>query len=266
VGDTTAEYARALLNAVGAGDSHPRIALAHATAYTDDLQVMAYLARRLDALGARTALVSPAHLRWRDGRAHLATDWGGGPVDLVVRFFPGQSKRFPLVWDDLRTPLPTWRALLPETRDPRDAPWRTGEEWVLKPALGRVGDGVGIAGVTEAKEWRRITRDARLFPRHWVAQRRFRPTPLAGAGTAGGAAGDLGYPCIGVYTIGARAAGAYGRLARRPLVDWMAQDVAVLVGDSALSVSPVPCSSSPGTRNKAQGTRTAERQTAMRAP
>ena len=47
-----------------------------------------------------------------------------------------ESKRFPLAWDAGRrrglfgaerpacgTPMPTWRQLLPETRDPRDAPW-----------------------------------------------------------------------------------------------------------------------------------------------
>ena len=36
------------------------------------------------------------------------------------------------------------------------------------------------------------------------------------------------YPCLGVYTIGGRVAGAYGRLARRPLIDARAEDAAVL--------------------------------------
>jgi hypothetical protein len=37
------------------------------------------------------------------------------------------------------------------------------------------------------------------------------------------------YPCIGVFTIGGKAAGFYGRIAKQPIVNQAAQDVAVLV-------------------------------------
>jgi hypothetical protein len=37
------------------------------------------------------------------------------------------------------------------------------------------------------------------------------------------------YPCIGVYTVNGRAAGAYGRLSWRQVIDFSAVDVAVLV-------------------------------------
>ena len=251
VGDAAGVYASALADAVAPG---AHAALVHATAYTDDRQVMTYLARRLEALGVRASLVSPADLRWRRGHAYLAGEWGDSPVDLIVRFFPAewlpnlpgtcgwmhffhgartpisnpatalltQSKRFPLVWDALRTPLPAWRALLPETRDPRDCDWRRDEAWVVKPVFGRVGEDVGIPGVTAAKEWSGLARDVGRHPRHWIAQRRFEPTALV--------AGDTClHPCIGVYTVNARVAGAYGRLGRLPLIDWRAQDVAVLV-------------------------------------
>src|SRR5262249_17224449 len=152
VGDPTDAYAHALGLRAGAGAV---VALIHATAYSEDQQMMRYLAGRLEAAGLQTHLASPAHLRWPDQRARLDADWWSGPLDLVIRFFPGdwlgalpgatgwpalfagartplsnpatavltQTKRFPLVWDELRTPLPTWRAHLPETRDPRDAPW-----------------------------------------------------------------------------------------------------------------------------------------------
>ncbi|MEJ7812877.1 MAG: glutathionylspermidine synthase family protein [Gemmatimonadaceae bacterium] len=254
VGDTAGLYARAL---VASGRPSPHVALVHATAYTDDRQVMTYLARRLEELGASATLASPANLQWRGGRAHIAADWRSGPVDLVMRFFPAewlpnlpracgwsaffhgaitpmsnpatalltQSKRFPLVWSALRTPLPTWRALLPETRDPRDVPWRDaarGDDWVLKPALGRVGEDIAMRGVTGEKEWRTLAREARRHPRDWVAQRRFEATPLENA------CGVPVYPCVGVYTVGTQVAGAYGRLAPKPLIDWRAQDVAVL--------------------------------------
>jgi glutathionylspermidine synthase len=247
VGDVAGAYARALLDASADG----RVGLVHATAYTDDHQVMAYLARGMTALGGTVVLVSPAQLRWEHGRARLAD--AAEPLDVIGRFYPAewlsdlpracqwerffrdgrtpmsnpasalltQSKRLPLVWDRLRTPMPTWRALLPETRHPRDVSWRQTDDWVLKPALGRVGDGIGIRGVTGAKEWRRIARAARLFPRWWIAQRRFEATPLV-------TGSEMVYPCIGVYTVDGRAVGAYGRIASRPLVDWRARDVSVL--------------------------------------
>jgi glutathionylspermidine synthase len=250
-GDTAGEYVRAILSALPPG---AHIALAHATAYTDDRQVMVYIARRLTEAGARACLVSPAHIRWCDGRARLESGWAHGVVDAVIRFFPGewlpnlpavcgwtsyfrgsatplsnpatalltQTKRFPLTWPMLTTRLPTWRALLPETRDPRDVNWKDSDEWVLKPALGRVGEGIGLRGVTPGKDWDRIARDVGRRPEGWVAQLRFVPTPFVVRGASLHAS-------VGVYTIDGRAAGAYGRLAERPIIDWLARDAAVLV-------------------------------------
>jgi glutathionylspermidine synthase len=252
-GDVAAVYAAAVTSLLPA---KPHVALVHATAYSDDRQVMTYLARALQQDGARASLVSPAHLRWQHGRADLATEWMAGPLDAVVRFYPAewmfnlprdcswpayfgatvtpisnpatalltQSKRFPLVWDRLRTPLSAWKALLPETRDPRDAPWQRGDDWVLKPALGRVGEDVSIAGVTAVNDWDRIARDVHRHPAHWVAQRRFVPTPLRVGESAR-------YPNVGVYTVNGRVAGAYGRIAERPLIDSRARDAAVLIAE-----------------------------------
>jgi glutathionylspermidine synthase len=253
-GDVAAAYAAGVLAALR---PRPHIALVHATAYSDDRQVMTYLAQVMSQHGAQASLASPSHLRWRDGRAHIATDWATGALDGVVRFYPAewmcnlprasgwlsyfagtttpisnpatalltQSKRFPLVWDRLQTKLPTWRALLPPTRDPRDLPWQQGDEWVVKPALGRVGEDVGIAGITAPQDWNRIVRDVSRHPGHWVVQRRFTPTPMY---VADGAR----YPGIGVYTVNGRAAGAYGRIAERPLIDARARDAAVLIAES----------------------------------
>jgi glutathionylspermidine synthase len=252
-GDVAGGYADAVLATL---PEHPHIALIHATAYSDDRQVMTFIAKNLDERGARVSLVSPSHLRWHEGRAALKTDWTSGPVDAVLRFYPGewmpnlpaacgwtsyfestctpvsnpatalltQSKRFPLTWDSLRTPLPTWRALLPETRDPRDVRWQGSDEWVLKPALGRVGEDVMIAGVTGRADSALIERDVSRHPSHWVAQRRFVATPLI-------VATRERYPGIGVYTVDGRVVGAYGRLADRPLIDSRARDAAVLIGE-----------------------------------
>lgn len=250
VGDPAGAYVDALCRLAPRGGV---AALIHATAYSDDQQMMVFVGKRLEGAGLRVHLASPRHLAWRDGHAHLDADWWRGPLDLVVRFFPSdwltglphacgwthlfaggrtpisnpatalltQSKRFPLVWDALATPLPTWRALLPETRDPRRAPWRTSDDWVIKPALGRVGEGIGMPGLVTGKEWRQIRRDAWLFPSQAVAQRRFHPTAIEIAGIAR-------YPCLGVYTVDGRVVGAYGRLAPRPFIDSRAEDAAVL--------------------------------------
>ena len=254
VGDVADAYARAV---VDTGMPGALVALVHATAYCDDRQVMAYLARRLELGGARALLASPAHLRWSDGRATLDTPQAAGPVDAVVRFFPAewlpnlpwragwrsyferattpvsnpgsailtQTKRFPLVWDRLWTPLPTWKALLPETHDARDVRWQGSDEWVLKPALGRVGEDIGIAGVTAPREWEKIARAVRRHPAYWVVQRRF-------AATAVRLGEHHRYPSVGVYTVNGRVAGAYGRIAERPLIDARARDAAVLVAES----------------------------------
>ena len=250
-GDVAGCYAGATLASL---PPRAHIALMHATAYSDDRQVMMYLAGCLEQRGARVSLVSPAHLRWQGGRARLDTAWTSDAVDAVLRFYPAewmynlpnacgwpsyfeqtstpvsnpasalvtQSKRFPLTWDALRTPLPTWRRLLPETRDPRDVPWQASDEWVLKPALGRVGEDVAINGVTTPQDAKRIARDVRRNPSHWVAQRRFAATPMRVAGTNR-------YPSVGVYTVNGKVAGAYGRIADRPLIDARARDAAVLI-------------------------------------
>ena len=240
------------------------VALVHATAYADDRQVMVYLARELERRGLRAVLISPEHLRWERGgasgaatgraRARLACDWADGEPAAVLRFFPAewlpncsrasgwrhffagaetplsnpatailtQGKRLPLVWDRLRTPLPTWRALLPETRSAAELTGAPGADWVLKPALGRVGDGVGIEGVTPDKERAQIVQAARRSPRHWVLQRRFESAPVPSAG------GPV-HVCLGVFTVDSAAAGVYGRISSRALIDQHAQDAAVLV-------------------------------------
>ncbi len=248
-GDPTLALAEAVARATGPGAT---VALVHATAYTDDRQVMIHLGKALEERDLRTCLLDPTQLAWHDGRPSAATSWFTGPLDLVLRFFPAewlpntsgdwrsffrgsrtplanpgaallvQSKRFPLVWDELSAELPTWRALLPETRSPRAAGWRDDPGWILKPALGRVGEGVGLRSVIAERQWRGIARAARWWPADWIAQRRFEAVALERDG-------EKLYPCLGVFVIDGRAAGAYGRVARRPLIDAGAWDVPVLL-------------------------------------
>lgn len=253
--NSVGDPAKTVADAIQArNDSQEPVALVHATAFTDDRQVMLYLAAELQSIGLKAQLISPDQLLWKNGYATVCAAWYKGPAGFIFRFFPAewlpnlpcrcgwqnffhgartplsnpatalltQTKRFPLVWDDLQTPLPAWRRLMPETRDPRQTDWPHQEDWVLKPALGRVGDMIGLRGITDKLKWEQICRSVRKTPQWWAAQRRFLAVPMEAND------GPL-YPCIGVYTVNGRVAGAYGRLARVPLIDQFAQDAAVLV-------------------------------------
>jgi hypothetical protein len=67
----------------------------------------------------------------------------------------------------------------------------TGEESVVKPAFGRVGEDVGIRGVTNAEDYGRILKAMSDAPAQWVAQRRFDVIPVPTE------TGDI-FPCVGV--------------------------------------------------------------------
>jgi len=252
-GDPATAYADAWARRLAPG---ALVALVHATAYTDDRQVMVYLGRLLEERGLRPCLASPADLTWRGGQAAVRRAGGMAEVAGVLRFFPAewlpnlprgcgweclfhrsriplsnpgtalltQSKRFPLTWPQLQTPVPTWRSLLPETVAPERAHTAELDGWVLKPALGRVGEDVALAGVTAENQWKQIRRSIRWCRGDWIAQRRFQAIGLAGP------RGPV-FPQVGVFTVDGQAAGVYGRLARRQLIDCWSQDVAVLVGD-----------------------------------
>ena len=239
-----------MIDVHGAG----RCALVSAAGYMEDFQVISYLAKLLRRRGVETHLGNPCHLRIDEGRLVMDVGAVTVPLSLVVRFHQaewlshrrhssiapyllgqadtpvinpgyamlGESKRVPLVWDDLGLKMETWRLLLPETRDPRDVPWQHDSGWLLKTAFCNTGDSVSSPLTMTRRKWVRAALDATLFPNRWIAQRRFESlavdTPLG-----------LMYPCIGVYTIAGRACGLYGRLSSTPVVTYAAADVAVLV-------------------------------------
>jgi glutathionylspermidine synthase len=230
------------------------IALLTAPGYMEDQQVTSFLAFQLRQRGCRTHLAKPEQLEWLSGRAELNTAWHHGPIDLIVRFYQAEwlsrlpakahwsllfrggstpvanpalgviseNKRFPLLWPHLRTSLATWRALLPETRDPREVPWQTDDHWLVKKALSNTGDSVSIRALMTARDWLRTRLAVTFAPKQWLAQRRFASVPIA---TPRGPR----HVCIGVYTINGLAAGGYARLAEKPLIDFTATDVALLI-------------------------------------
>lgn len=245
-GNPGESWARGVVDAVEPMSS---VALLAAPGFLEDQQIVAYLSRLLQERGLRTHRVQPHQLEWRDGRARLQGDPTGSPLGAVVRFYqaewhgreasplflggrtlvcnPGtaaltESKRFPLVWSRLKTPLPTWRQCLPTTLDPRDCDWRHDDRWLLKSAYCNTGDTVTIRSLLSPAKWRRALRTLRWSPGSWVAQERFAIVPVPSCD------GPV-YPCIGLYVINGEPAGIYGRYSRSALIDYAAVDAAVLV-------------------------------------
>jgi hypothetical protein len=188
------------------------VALLRAPRFLEDHQVLSWLERELARRGVETHACTAIDRFSRYGaivrfyQAEWLRERGFFSRESVPIANPGsailvESKAFPLVWDELRTPLPTWRRLLPETRE------RAGDgEWVWKAPFCNTGDQVQFQ--------RR---------RGFVAQRRFRDQPIQ---TPDGPRAV----CLGVYVLEGEAVGIYGRLARGAIVDWSAQDVAVILG------------------------------------
>jgi glutathionylspermidine synthase len=255
-GDPTAALVDAVAQSAGEG---ALVALTSAAGHMEDHQVVAYLASAMKRAGLASQVVSLPQLSWSDGRALLSSGANAGrAVAAIVRFYqiewlarlprssgfqwlfaggrtplvnPGvaglcESKRFPLVWDDLSVPLCTWRRLLPETRALGDAPYATDDGWLIKSSYCNTGDTVSMRSAMTAREWAGRVFRARLNPSAWVAQRRFVTEPVFDEQGAV-------FPCIGVYVVDGRAAGAYARMTRGPVIDFAAWDAALLIYDEA---------------------------------
>ena len=255
-GDPGAQYANLLAGV--ATEQGGAIALIAAPGYMEDQQVIQGLARRLRERDVPTSLTGPQSLEWRRRRAFLKHEpsgaRGGTPLAAIVRFYQGEwlaglrrsvsrrhlfvggetpvanpgcailseSKRLPLVWEELAVACPTWKRFLPDTRDSRDVPWMSDDGWLLKTAFCNTGDSVTVRELLPDRIWWRRRLDIWSHPRHWIAQRRFSTT------TVDTPAGAM-FPCLGIYTIDGKACGIYGRLSSTPVVDYSAMDVAVLV-------------------------------------
>jgi glutathionylspermidine synthase len=231
------------------------IAFVHATSYSDDRQVMEFLSDYFQQKGYRTVFAAPDHISWKDKKAVCIIEGREGPIDGIVRFFPlewltnlprrsdwqgyfdcrtascnhpvaifTQSKRLPLVWDELGVDVSAWKELLPETRDPRSVR-ANDEDWIYKPALGRVGEGISIKGAITEKERLHIVKAAHRDHINWVAQRRFTSRPLTDAN------GEVYHLCVGVFTVDGKSAGLYGRISPYPRIDDRAKDIPLLVSN-----------------------------------
>lgn len=230
------------------------IMLVHCTSYSDDRQVMQFLGDKLEKLGYNVIYSAADHLRFKDNKAFSILDGNEGKVDAIFRFTPlewlidikpkywggyfdtittscnhpiaifAQTKRFSLVWDSLEKngiKLPTWRKLLPETIEVKDAKGKEG--YIYKPACGRVGEKISIKEACTQNEYKEIIEDVAKHPKKYVAQRKFNSKPIASDN------GEYFHVCLGSYSVEGKHAGYYGRISKLPRIDSNAADIPVLI-------------------------------------
>ena len=225
------------------------VGMIFATAWSEDLQIRGLLKRTLAAMGVRSVLAPPTAPRLVDGALTLRgrpiralyryfpTEYMEGQSNLddlvaalgrgLVRTVPSfsqmyaQSKlAFARAWA-LRDRLDeAHRAAIeryvPETLDLAEVPaevlFEAREGWVLKRALGRVGDQVFVGMLTSQAYWKGLVEElAALRSVHdgereaWVAQRVVRqrpvPTPF----------GER-FVTLGAYVLEGRFAGYFARI------------------------------------------------------
>jgi len=230
------------------------VMLVHCTSYSDDRQVMQYMGDKLESLGLRVVYAAADHLCFEEKKAVSILGGNEGEVDVVFRYAPlewlvnmkpkhwkgyfdsttpacnypvsvfAQTKRFPLLWEkteEMGVALHTWRELLPETLDVRDARGKQG--YLYKPAFGRVGEGITIKEACRDDELKKTMRDMRRRPKTYVAQKRFDSLPIVSDD------GESYHVCIGSFGLEGRAAGYYGRISKTPRIDSGAEDIPVLI-------------------------------------
>ena len=231
-----------------------RIMLIHCTSYSDDRQVMQFLGDKFKKLGYKVIYAAADHLRFKGKKAECILDGNEGEVDAIFRFTPiewlidikpkywdgyfdtttlscnhpiaifAQTKRFPLVWNCLEehgVELSTWRKFLPETIEVKDA--KNMEEYIYKPAYGRVGEKISIKEACKDDEYDRIIADVKKHPEQYLAQRRFLSKPLISD------EGEEFHACIGSYSVEGKHAGYYARISKTPRIDSFAADIPVLI-------------------------------------
>lgn len=235
-------------------DSKKIIAFVLCTSYTDDMQVMKAIAHELKQKGRAVIFIAPDHIRWQKEGPISIAEGQAGEIGAIVRFYPAewmpnlpsvsgwqnffshtvpaanhasavvtQSKRLPLVWDQLGVEVPSWKKFLPETKEASVALKDKSNLWILKPAFGRVGEGVTVPQTMSAKEFSKIRWGARVFSRDWLSQRLFIAKELLNS------SGIAQYLCVGVFVVNGKACGFYGRVADKPRISLQAQDIPVLI-------------------------------------
>ena len=230
------------------------IMMVHCTCFSDDRQVMQYLGDRLEKEGYKIIYGAADHIQFKEKKAYCILENNQVNIDLIFRFTPlewliqmkprrwdgyfntltlscnhpislyAQSKRFPLVWEDLEKAgicMETWRKLLPETLEVKDLGLKKG--FIYKPVYGRVGEKISIKEACKDDEYEKILQDVKKHPNQYLAQKRFQSKPLKSED------GKEYHICLGSYTIEGENAGYYARMSLYPRIDSYAEDVPVLI-------------------------------------
>lgn len=231
-----------------------KIMLVHCTSFSDDRQVMQFLGNKLETLGFKVIYGAADHVNFENNMAYSILDGNETKLDAIFRFTPlewlidikpkrwqgyfdtvtsccnhpiaiyAQTKRFPLVWDKLESlgvDLSTWRKLLPETIEVKDAKGK--EDYIYKPACGRVGEKISIKEACKDDEYKKIIEDVKKHPKKYLAQKRFNSKPLIGEN------GEEYHLCLGSYSVDGKHGGYYARISHTPRIDSNAADIPVLI-------------------------------------
>jgi len=182
-------------------------------------------------------VLSPSHLKWDSGFARIASSFRrmkpafgaflSAEMASESAFWHGRGSRgsavarpmsnpghailirasvFPLIWNDLRTSLPTLAVVATGNKVPR-------RDYRLSPTLGsqtslrRVGEDVRICRSHRTARVKAIVGNVSAIKRLGPRNGRFDALPLV---THCG----VRYPCVGIFTLDGRAVGAYGRSRR----------------------------------------------------
>lgn len=242
------------------------VALLLATAYAEDLQVCAFLRRALRNRGVVGILAPPTALRYRRGALevygtrvtalyrYFPTEYMEGQENLgeleralldgAVESLSGFDSMFlqsktvmGRAWARRAELFPQDRAFIenhvPETYDalavPRDVLVGYRSDWVLKRALGRVGDEVFVGEVVDARAWAPVVDEVRTqcaLGDRWIAQRF---VPQAPVSTPWGER----LVTLGAYVLDGKFAGYFTRLSQKSHVSHDALVVPVLVGGAS---------------------------------
>lgn len=225
----------------------------HATAYSDDRQVMQFMGDRFERAGYQALYLAPDHVAFDDHQAYSLLDNQRINLSGIIRFFPlewmtrlpfsvkwqgyysthtpscnhpvamlTQPKSLPLIWDQLTANTTIWQQLLPETRQVSKLPYEDNQ-YLYKPVFGRVGGDITIKEATSEKEFKRIKKEALKRKKEWIVQKRFNSRPIQ---TEDGKEFHL---CIGVFVVDGVFAGLYGRVSPYARIDEKAKDIPVVV-------------------------------------
>ena len=233
------------------------IMFVHCTSYSDDRQVMQYIGDKMESLGFKSLYGAVDHLKFENKEAISVLDGYEGKIDCIFRFTPlewlkdikpktwggyfntitpscnhpiaifAQTKRFPLIWENLEKngiKLDAWKRLLPDTIEVKKA--KDKKDYIYKPACGRVGEKIAIKEACSNDEYKEILKDVKKHPNNYLAQKKFISRPLKGIDN------EEFHVCLGSYTVDGKHAGFYARISEKNRIDSDAKDIPVVIEGS----------------------------------